>query len=62
MTIDNFEKRLDEFSKGMYTGLPVSFFSDRIAWLWKFKKISNAKFIEMLNKFDDGLQYNKYID
>lgn len=58
MTIDYFEKQLDAFSKGMYTGLPVSFFSDRIAWLWKFKKISHAKFIEMLNKFDDGLQYN----
>lgn len=57
MTLNSFERQLDEFSKGMYTGLPVSFFSDRIAWLWKFKKISHAKFIEMLNKFDDGLQY-----
>lgn len=31
MTLNSFERLLDEFSKGMYTGLPVSFFSDRIA-------------------------------
>ena len=44
------EKTLDWIEQGRYVDKPISWATDQIAWLWKFRHISEEKMTELTTK------------
>lgn len=56
MKLDTFRKNLDKMTKG-HIVMSISYTTDYIAWLWKYRKISESEMSEMCEKVEYILKY-----
>lgn len=45
--VEKIENSLNRMEQGLYTDVSISWITDQIAWLWKFRHISHDEMIKL---------------
>lgn len=47
--VEKIENSLNRMEQGLYTDVSISWITDQIAWLWKFRHISHDDMVKLTN-------------
>lgn len=60
--VDKIKYTLDKMERGQYSGLPLSWVTNTISWLWKYRYISEEEMNELADRaiyiMKEGVEYD----